>query len=131
MDNVYSGVSKIVQNNGKECGSFQIAFRFLRGSTLMTAHHLIRNMQKVLGYRRAISLSEDCIVEFYGVLTDRINHNRSLCDKEQSRFVEKHFGLIVLAKEVRQEVFFMFGSSTQLFSTPICTVDSCWRLELL
>jgi hypothetical protein len=109
MDNVYSGVSKIVENNGKECGSFQIAFRFLQGSTILIAHDLIRNLQKVLGYRRAISLSEDCIAEFYGVLSDRINHNRSLWDKEQSRFVEKHFGLIVLAKEVRQEFFFFWA----------------------
>lgn len=116
MDNANSGVSKIIENHGKECGSFRIPFKYLHGSTEIIARDLLHNMRKVLGYRRAVSLAEDCIAEFYAALSDRINHNRSLMDTEQSRFVEKHFGTIVIAKEVRHKSFSFVDFNQKFFT---------------
>jgi hypothetical protein len=93
--------ARILQNNGHESiRYFRIPFRYLHGSTIVNADNMIQNIAKVLKYRRAFSLSEECIAELYTLLSHRIYHNRSLIDYEQYRFVEKYCGLVVVAKEV-------------------------------
>jgi len=64
------------------------------------AHKMIREIAIVIGYKQTVLFSDECISLLFEALSTRISDHRSLCDAEHSRWLEKHFGLAVLAKEV-------------------------------
>ncbi len=92
--------SKLVQYPGENTkGFYKIQYRFMRGTTISDAHKMIHQMALAFGYKRSILFSDECIALLFEALNTRISRTRSLCDSEHSRWLEKYFGLAVLAKE--------------------------------
>ena len=65
------------------------------------AKEMIHTVATVLGYKQTMLFLDECIADLYEIISTRISHKRALFDLEHSRCIEKHFGLAVLATEVR------------------------------
>lgn len=86
-------------------GSSNIHYRYMRGTTVNIAKGMIHNVATVLGYKQTMLFLDECIADLYEIISMRVSHKRALFDLEHSRCIEKHFGLAVLATEVRLSNF--------------------------
>jgi hypothetical protein len=106
VDNTTKTSSKLIQYPGEiSTGCYNIQYRFMRGSTVKVAYEMIHNIAIVLGYKQTVLFLDECIADLYDILSIRISHKRNLFDLEHSRFIERHCGLVVIAKEVSEVSF--------------------------
>jgi len=102
VDNTTNTSSKLIQYPGEiSKGCSNIHYRYMSGTTVNVAKEMIHNVATVLGYKQTMLFLDECIADLYEIISTRISHKRALFDLEHSRCIEKHFGLAVLATEVR------------------------------
>ena len=103
VDNTTKTSSKLIQYPGEiTTGCYNVQYRFMRGPTVNIAYKMIHNIAIGLGYKQAVLFLDECIADLYEILSRRISHERVLFNLEHSRFIEKYFGLAVIAKEVSE-----------------------------
>lgn len=101
MDTTEEAPSKLLHyHGGRTKGFYNIRYRYLRGPTVGIARNMVHKIALLLGYKRSILFSDECISILFESLSDRVSRNRSLHDSEHSRWLEKHFGLVLLSKEI-------------------------------
>ena len=100
-DSVALKRSNLIQySRAGEKNSVDTTYRYMRGKTAVVAHKMLHEMAKLIGFKQTTLLVDSCVLDIFESMSERIGEHRSMCDADHSRWLDKHFGLVVIATEV-------------------------------
>lgn len=90
-----------VHNNAVTIVSPGQQFKFMREETVKVAKGMIHKISQLLGPKRCVIYADECILNIFDSLSDRIQSQKSsVSDKNHFTWIQKYYGLAVLATEV-------------------------------
>jgi hypothetical protein len=76
--------------------------KYMREDTAKVAMGMLHKISQLIGPKQCAICADACIVEMFDSLTQRMENNSlSFCDKNHFIWTQHHYGLMVLAVEVR------------------------------
>ena len=99
-----------VHNNAVTFVSPGQQFKYMCEDTVKGAKGMIHKISQLLGPKQCVIYADECIVNIFDSLSDRTQRlNASVNDKNHFTWIQKHYGLAVLATEVSALISYSFA----------------------